>query len=427
MASWWQKTLAMAAGVAGLAAGAYYYFVQRPLPKKKGDHVLEGLHEPVEIIFDRFGVPHIYAENEDDLFFAQGYVHAQDRLWQMELNRRTGSGRLSEIFGEVAIEADRFCRRLGMHRAARAEEARLPEHNRRILDAYARGVNAYIERNKNNLPVEFTLLRFKPAPWQIADSIQWAKMMGWSLGGNWETEIIRARIVARLGAERAARLEAGYDPHHPLIVPPGIEYKGINLGMLEQYEQLKQLSGFGMLGASNNWVVDGTMSTTGSPILCNDPHLGQVIPSIWYECHLVAGEIDVIGASFPGAAGVVIGHNQHIAWGITNAVSDVEDLYIEKFDPQNPYQYEYQGKWEAAQIIREEIVVRGSKTPLIEEVRITRHGPIITSLTSKDVNGQAGQNGSQAEQAEMPLALRWTGLEQCNIVSAFEKLNRATN
>ena len=373
------------------------------------------------------GVPHMYAENEDDLFFAQGYVHAQDRLWQMELNRRTGSGRLSEIFGEVAIEADRFCRRLGMHRAARAEEARLPEHNRRILDAYTRGVNAYIERNKNNLPIEFTLLRFKPAPWQIADSIQWAKMMGWNLGGNWETEIIRARIVARLGAERAARLEAGYDPHHPLIVPPGIEYKGINLGMLEQYEQLKQLSGFGMLGASNNWVVDGTMSTIGSPILCNDPHLGQVIPSIWYECHLVAGDIDVIGASFPGAAGVVIGHNQHIAWGITNAVSDVEDLYIEKFDPQNPYQYEYQGKWEAAQVIREEIVVRGRKTPLTEEVRITRHGPIITSLTSKDVNGQAGQNGSQAEQAELPLALRWPGLEQCNIVSAFEKLNRATN
>ena len=427
MASWWQKTLAMAAGVAGLAAGAYYYFVQRPLPKKKGDLIIEGLHEPVEIIFDRFGVPHIYAENEDDLFFAQGYVHAQDRLWQMEFNRRTGSGRLSEIFGEVAIEADRFCRRLGMHRAARTEEARLPEHNRRILDAYTRGVNAYIERNKNNLPIEFTLLRFKPAPWQIADSIQWAKMMGWNLGGNWETEIIRARIVARLGAERAARLEAGYDPHHPLIVPPGIEYKGINLGMLEQYEQLKQLSGFGMLGASNNWVVDGTMSTIGSPILCNDPHLGQVIPSIWYECHLVAGEIDVIGASFPGAAGVVIGHNQHIAWGITNAVSDVEDLYIEKFDPQNPYQYEYQGKWEAAQIIREEIVVRGRKTPLTEEVRITRHGPIITSLTSKDVNGQAGQNGSQAEQAELPLALRWPGLEQCNIVSAFEKLNRATN
>src|SRR5881227_2275607 len=427
MASWWQKTLVGVAGLAGLAGWAYFMLMRRPLPKVKGELSLQGLHEPVEIITDRYGVPHIYAQNEDDLFFAQGYVHAYERLWQMELNRRISSGRLSEIFGELALETDRFARRLGMHRASSDAAMQLPEHSKRIFDAYAQGVNAFIERNQYKLPVEFTILRFKPEPWRIEDSIQWSKVMGWNLGGNWETEVIRARIVAKLGSERAAKLEAGYDPNHPLIIPPGVEYQGINLGMLEQYEQLKQLSGFGMLGASNNWVVDGTMSTIGSPILCNDPHLGQVIPSIWYECHLVAGDIDVIGASFPGAAGVVIGHNRHIAWGITNAVSDVEDLYIEKFDPQNPYQYEYQGKWEAAQIIREEIVVRGSKTPLIEEVRITRHGPIITSLTSKDVNGQVSQNGSQAEQAELPLALRWTGLEQCNIVSAFEKLNRATN
>jgi penicillin G amidase len=433
MTSWWRRTLALAASVAGLAGGAYYVFVQRPLPKKKGKLDLKGLYEPVEIIFDRYGVPHIYARNEDDLYFAQGYVHAQDRLWQMDFNRRIGSGRLAEIFGEIAIETDRFCRRLGMHRAAAAEAERLPEHSRRILEAYAQGINTYIERNNNNLPNEFTLLRCKPGPWQVADSIQWAKMMGWNLGGNWETEIVRARIVAQMGAKRAAKLEAGYDSTHPLIVPPGVEYKGINLGMLEQYEQLKQLSGFGMLGASNNWVVDGTMSTTGSPILCNDPHLGQAVPSIWYECHLVAGDIDVIGASFPGTAGVVIGHNQHIAWGITNAVSDVEDLYVEKFDPQNPYHYEYQGKWEVAQMIREEITVRGSKTPLVEEVRITRHGPILTSLprsTRVGTDGKTGQNGSQeerVEQTELPLALRWTGLEQCNIISAVAKLNRASN
>ncbi len=429
MASWWQKTIAAAAGLAGLAGGAYYLLVHRPLPKKKGNLVLSGVHEPVEIIFDRYGVPHIYAGNEDDLFFAQGYVHAQDRFWQMELNRRTGSGRLAELFGEIAVETDRFCRRLGMHRAAAEEAARLPEHNRRILESYARGVNAYIQRNKYNLPIEFTILRCKPEPWQIADSIMWAKMMGWNLGGNWETEVIRARVVGHLGAERAAKLEAGYDPRHPLIIPPGVEYKGVNLGMLEQYEQLKQISGFGMIGASNNWVVDGTMTTTGSPILCNDPHLGQAAPSIWYECHLVAGDIDVIGASFPGTAGVVIGHNQHIAWGITNAVSDVEDLYIEKFNPENPHQYEYQGKWEEAQIIREEIKVRGRKTPLVEEVRITRHGPVLTKLTpAGSGNGStARQNGAQAEVAELPLALRWTGLEQCNVISAVEKLNRATN
>jgi penicillin amidase len=427
MTSWWQKTIATAAGLAGLAGGAYYMLMRRPLPQTKGDLHLQGLHETVEVITDRYGVPHIYAQNEDDLFFAQGFVHAQERLWQMELNRRIGSGQLAEIFGEIALETDRFARRLGMHRASAAAAQQLPEHSKRILSAYAQGVNAYIERNRNNLPLEFTFLRFKPAPWQITDTIQWSKMMGWNLGGNWETEVIRARIVARLGAERASKLEAGYDPRHPLIIPPGVEYQGINLGILEQYEQLKQLSGFGTMGGSNNWVVDGTMTTTGLPILCNDPHLGQAAPSIWYECHLVAGDIDVIGASFPGTPGIVIGHNQHIAWGLTNAVSDVEDLYIERFNPQNPSQYEYMGKWEEVQVIREEIKVKGANVPVIEEVHITRHGPILTNIPHPSPGAQPGNNGANAGTNELPLALRWTGLEKHDIISAAQKLNRATN
>jgi penicillin amidase len=427
MANWWQKTLAATASLAGLAGGAYYMLLRRPLPKTRGKLRLQGLHEPVEVITDRYGVPHIYAHNEDDLFFAQGYMHAQERLWQMELNRRIGSGRLSEIFGEIAIEADRFARRLGMHRAAAAAAEQLQPHIQRILGAYARGVNTFIEHNKHHLSIEFKLLRFKPEPWEIAHSIRWGKMMAWNLGSNWETEIIRARIVAKLGAERAAKLEAGYDPNHPLIVPPGVEYQGVNLGMLEQYEALKQLSGFGMMGGSNNWVVDGTMTVTGSPILCNDPHLGQAAPSIWYECHLAAGDIDVVGASFPGTPGIVIGHNQHIAWGITNAVSDVEDLYIEKFHPQNPRLYEYQDKWEEAQVIHEEITVKGSKTPIIEEVRITRHGPILVSIPRPTNGSPADQNGSSADAGELPLGLRWTGLELHAIVSAVQKINRATN
>ena len=207
MATWWQKPLAATAGLAGLAAGAYYMLMRRPLPKTRGKLRLQGLHEPVEVITDRYGVPHMYAHNEDDLFFVQGYIHAQERLWQMELNRRIASGRLSEIFGDIAIEVDRFSRRLGMHRAAAAAEEQLPLHIRRILGAYARGVNTFIEQH--TLSIEFKLLRFKPAPWQIAHSIQWGKMMAWNLGSNWETELIRARIVAKLGAERAAKLESG--------------------------------------------------------------------------------------------------------------------------------------------------------------------------------------------------------------------------
>lgn len=426
MASWWQKTLAASAAVAGVAGGSYYYFFQRPTPRKNGTLIIESLHEPVEILTDRYGVPHIYANNEDDLYFAQGYAHAQDRLWQLELNRRTGSGRLSEIFGEIALEADRFSRRLGMHRSAAEDVARLQGHEKRVLESYARGVNSFMETNSHNLPVEFKLLRFKPEPWKPEDTILWGKMMGWNLGGNWETELIRARLVAKLGAKRASKLEAGYDARHPLITPPGVEYKGINLGLLEQYQQLKELSGFGLMGASNNWVVDGSMTTTGAPILCNDPHLGQAAPSIWYECHLNAGDIDVVGASFPGVPGVIIGHNRHIAWGVTNAVSDVQDLYIEKFNPKNPNQYEFQGKWEEAKLVREEITVKGQKAPIVEEVRVTRHGPILTSIPQK--NGSNTSNGNNPEQpAELPLALRWTGMETYTILTAAYKLNRATN
>jgi len=418
MASRWQKTMAAVAGLAGLAGGAYYLLMHRPLPKINGTLRLAGLHEPVEIVTDRYGVPHIYAHNEDDLYMAQGYVHAQHRLWQMELNRRIGSGRLAEVFGEVALDVDRFSRRLGMHRAAAAGVCTLSAHSRRILESYARGINAFISSHRNNLPIEFTILRIDPAPWQPADSIQWSKMMGWNLGGNWETEVIRAQLVAKLGPERAAKLETGYDPRHPLIIPPGVAYEGANTGMLEEYAVLKQLSGFGLLGGSNNWVVDGSMTTTGAPIVCNDPHLGQAAPSIWFECHLIAGDIDVVGASFPGAPGVVIGHNRHVAWGVTNAVSDVEDLYIEKFNPQNPRQYEFQGRWEEAQVYHEEIKVKGRKEPVIEEVRVTRHGPILTTM-------KGSTNGGETE--ELPLALQWTGLEHNDIITALEKMALATN
>jgi penicillin amidase len=435
MASWWRRALLVAAGLSSIGAlgGAYYWFLRRPLPRTRGKLEFPGLHEPVEIVTDRYGVPHIYAHNEDDLYFAQGYMHAQERLWQMELNRRLGAGRLSELFGEIALETDRFSRRLGMRRSSEEEAQRLPEHDYRVLSAYAYGVNTFIEKNRNRLPIEFTLLGIRPEPWRPVDTIQWGKMMGWNLGGNWETELIRAELVAKLGVERATQLEAGYDPRHPLIVPPGVEYQGVNLGLLEQYQQIQELSGFSRLGGSNNWVVDGTMTATGAPLLCNDPHLGQAAPSIWYECHLVAGDIDVVGASFPGSPGIVIGHNQYIAWGVTNAVSDVQDLYLEKFHPDNPRLYEFQGQWHEAHVVREEIRVKGRKQPVIEEVRITRHGPILTTMKASYSTGgkHERQNGNASSTTqttqEFPVALHWVGLKQLHILSAIQKLNRATN
>ncbi|GCF08869.1 penicillin acylase family protein [Dictyobacter arantiisoli] len=423
MASWWQKTRTQTANVTAFVNSSFE-LARRRAPASSGTQQLTGLHATVEVLTDRFGVPHIYAQNDDDLYYAQGYIHAQQRLWQMDLNRRIGSGRLSEIFGDVTLKTDRFCRRLGMHRIAAAEVSKLNPEDLRIVEAYVRGINSFIEQNSKQLPIEFTLLRYQPEAWKIADVIQWGKLQAWSLSGNWESELIRARLVAKLGVERTAQLEAGYDPQHPLIIPSGVAYQGTNLGLLEQYEQIRNLSGLGSQGGSNNWVVDGSMTQSGSPILCNDPHLEQTTPSIWFECHLISADMDVSGASFPGAPGIIIGRNKHISWGVTNAVSDIQDLYIEKFDPEQPGRYEFAGQWEEAQIFREEIIVKGQDTPCIEEVRVTRHGPIITYMPSL---AQSLANAFEAGTVEQPLALRWTAFDSNTMLTAIRQLNRASN
>ncbi|GCE13389.1 penicillin acylase family protein [Tengunoibacter tsumagoiensis] len=416
MASRWQKTRQSAADLTSLLSGSYDPFTRQSLPRKSGTLHIPGLHSSVTIQTDTYGVPHIYAHNDDDLYFAQGYVHAQDRLWQMEFNRRLASGRLSELFGAPTLEVDRFCRRLGLHRAAQAHLSRLSEHDRHLLEVYSQGVNAYInthsETRIKKLPIEFQRLHTTPVLWEPAATLLWSKLQAWSLSGNWETELIRAQLIEKLGVEQASRLETGDAPSHPLTIPPGVSYRGINPDLLEQSAQIKELSGLGALSSSNSWVVDGTRSQTGKPLLCNDPHLGQAVPSVWYECHLQSPTLNVIGVSFPGNPGIIIGHNDQIAWGITNAVSDVQDLYIERFNAQG--QYEFQDHWEDATIVRESIIVKDQAKPVIEEVYITRHGPILTTFTS-------------TQQSELPLALRWTAFEDCTLPAAIYLLNRATD
>jgi penicillin amidase len=410
MASWWRGALALGAGVAGLAGSAAYLVLRRPLPKVRGEERLPGLEGEVEIIRDALGVPHISANSLADLYFAQGYVHAQDRLWQMELNRRVASGRLSELFGEVTLEADRFLRRIGLRRAAEQDAPLLSDETRRLLNAYLQGVNTFIERYQGRLPVEMVLLRFKPEPWTVVDSLSWGKMMAWNLAGNWESEVLRAKFVAKVGPERAARIEPIYPHGNPLIVPPGADYEGLNTPLLDQYRQMKELVGvLSQSHGSNNWVVDGTRTASGKPMLANDPHLAPQMPSIWYHWHLSAPGLDVTGAGLPGLPGVIIGRNRRIAWGVTNAGPDTQDLYLERFNPENPHQYEYQGAWEEAKVIREEIRVKGKPEPVVEEVIVTRHGPIIT-----------GQ-----EEGGQPMALRWTSHDPATTSEALMGLNRA--
>jgi penicillin amidase len=398
--------LALGAAVGGAVA---YSLLRRSLPASKGVARLKGLDSPVEVIRDRWGVPHIYTGSVRDALFAEGYVHAQDRLWHMELARRAASGSLAEVFGPLALDADRLLRRVGLRRAAEAEADQLTEAMRENLEAYAAGVNAFIEGSTTRLPPEFLFLRFRPEPWTPVDGLAIGKFISWSLSGNWDTEIVRSWIVERLGPEEAARMEPGYPAGAPLIVPPGGACHGLGLPLLEELRKVQDVVGVGR-GGSNNWVVDGQKSATGKPLLANDPHLPLQLPCIWYEVHLNGGGLNVVGVSLPGVPGVVIGHNERIAWGITNTMTDGDDLFVERVNPQNGGQYEYKGEWVDGEVVREEIRVRGRREPVVEEVLVTAHGPII----SPSIPGE-----------DRALALRTVVAEPSQHAQAILLLNRA--
>lgn len=405
--------------VVALIGFGLYWLVMRPLPQTSGSVALPGLSAEVKVVRDKWGVPHITASNASDLFMAQGYVHAQDRLWQMEFHRRIGAGRLSEVLGEAALEQDRFLRTLGLRRAAAEEVGMLSPEDKQILESYARGVNAFISTHKDNLPVEFTLLGFSPAPWEVLDSLTWGKVMAFDLGANYSREILRAALVDRLGAANAIALMSPTGTgteKTPIIIPAGVSYKGFDraLALLDVQAGVSALSGGDIAGrGSNNWVVSGAKSVTGKPILSNDPHLSIRNPSIWYEIELNGGGYHVTGVSFAGTPGVISGHNERIAWGVTNVEGDTQDLFIEKLNPANPNQYEFRGKWEDLKIYQEEIKIKGKPTETLE-VKETRHGPLLNGV-SKSLKGSA------------PMALQWTALRPTPLISAVLKYNRASN
>lgn len=385
------------------------------LPRINGELKLLGLNESVEVFRDRWGIPHIHAQDLNDLFFVQGYVHAQDRLWQMEFNRRLVAGRLSEVFESSTIPVDRWMRTLTMRHVAEYEVNLLDGSARVNLQAYADGINARIALGR--LPIEFSLLRYKPEPWIIADTLAWIKMMSWGLSVNWESELLRAKLIDRMGPELAAELEPPHLARWPYIVPPGADYSHIGESALERAYASRPFTGpspYEGLG-SNNWALSGTRTVSGKPIFANDMHLPINIPAIWYENHLAAGDLNVTGVSFPGIPGVISGHNGHVAWGFTNGFPDVQDIYMERLQRTGDgrVQAEYNGAWEDVNVLHERIDVKGSST-ITEEVIITRHGPIINSL-APDLTG------------EQPLALRWTSLEPDTMVHGIFEMAHARN
>jgi penicillin G amidase len=371
-----RRTLATLFVLFILLAGGGYVVLRSSLPQLAGRIAVPGLHAEVTIARDADGVPTIAAGSDNDLAFGLGFVHAQDRLFQMEVQRRYAAGRLAEIFGGAAVPIDTQMRVLGLYRSAEAAWPKLSPAVRSGIEAYCAGVNAYVAAHGLVLPPEFVMLRFKPEKWTPADTLVWGKLMDFQLGGNYRGELLRARLAQTVSAEDMAFLYPDYPKDGPTTLAALAPlYRRLPLASL--YAALP--AGLGPQYASNNWVVDGAHSVSGKPLLANDPHLGFSAPGTWYLARLKTPGREIAGATVAGNPMVVIGHNDKIAWGFTTTTADIEDLFIEKLDPNDPTQYlTPDGK--AAFTSREEIIAVRGAAPVTLTVRATRHGPVISDM-----------------------------------------------
>ncbi|MDH5163592.1 penicillin acylase family protein [Heyndrickxia oleronia] len=406
----WTKITAWIVAIIIVLIAAIYFganaFIARSLPKTEGEIHLSGLKEKVEIIRDKDGVPHIRAKNDHDLYMAQGYVQAQDRLFQMDLSRRQASGELSEVVGSAAIDKDKYFRALGLRRAAVASYDQYSNQAKDTLNWFAEGVNAFIKELDENgkWPIEFKILGYKPKEWTPTDSLTIGKYMAFDLGGHWEDQAFRYYLLQNFSEEKAYDLFPSYPKDAPYIISKD------TLNLEKSFASAVIPHEF---NGSNNWVVSGEKTKSGKPILADDPHLSLSTPSIWYQMHLKGPDTNVSGVIFAGIPGIILGHNEEIAWGVTNTGPDVQDLYIEKRNPTNKNQFLYNEKWEDAEVIKEPIKVKDQKT-IDYNVIVTRHGPIISEF--------AADSGK-----DTVLSLQWTALQPSNELEAILKMNRAKN
>jgi penicillin amidase len=371
-----------------------YFFISKP--KYKGSLSLERLQGEVKIITDRWGVSHIFAENEADVFFACGFIHANERMWQMDITRRAGYGRLSELFGEALLERDKYARLMGLKEAALRDYEKMPADMKAFLASYCRGINAWLDSRKWKWPPEFTLLRYRPEPWIPMDSLIIKQVMALLLSTDFPSEAVRSNLIYRAGQERALQiLEEG-------VVAPSFQVEKTSLARLMDLVYPQQ---------SNNWILSGDRTVTGKPLLANDPHLEINVPPVWYEIHLQCPSLNVIGVSLPGLPWVIIGHNDHIAWGLSNSTVDSQDLYIEKFNETRDMYWE-KGGWMPLVRKEEVIHIQGKKEPERLEVLWTARGPVISP---------------HIIESENPISLKWTIHEGNRVFDAVYLLNKAKN
>lgn len=398
----------------------YWWRMSRPAPRLEGRVPGNFLDAPAEVLRDKHGVPHLYAESEADLLRLLGWTHAQDRLWQMEHSRRIAAGRLAEVFGSAALEADRFSRIVGFRRLAEQELAGLDDATRQRLQWYVDGVNAYMAGHSGRLAAELNLLRVPPEPWTPVDSLAFLKALAWSMSTNWERELNRFQLLTTLDAYTAADLEPEYPAASP-IVGEGVgstaalrlaETAGLLLSQMDNVRTWLRASGAG----SNSWVVAPSRSLNRRALLCSDPHLPAQLPAMLYEVHLHCPDYAAAGATFPGLPGIFYGHNVTIAWGMANALVDTQDLYVEQAAPGVTGAFLHAGAAEPAQVVEEVIQVRHG-APHRERVVITRHGPLLSGfIPSSDGSTNA---------AALPLAVQWAGAAPGQTLRSLFALLRA--
>jgi penicillin amidase len=376
LARWLALSVAGVVLLSLVAAAGGYLWLRGSLPQVDGAIEVAGLGAPVAIVRDQWAIPHIKADSLLDAAFALGFVHAQDRLWQMEFQRRLGAGRLAEILGAGALPSDRFMRTLGLYHQAEASLAHLAPDTLAWLEAYAAGVNAFLATRSGPLPPEFLLLgHAEIAPWRPADSLVWLRVMALDLATNYGDELARARLARRLSPEQIADVWPSYPANAPITL--------VELARAVPWDELAAVLPEGAAGAlgSNAWVVGPGRSTTGGALLANDPHLRLQAPGVWYLAHLETPEGPLIGATLPGLPAVVLGHNGSIAWGFTNTGADTQDLFVERVDRTDPGRYLTPGG-PTPFATRQELIEVAGGAPVTLTVRATRHGPVISDLLS---------------------------------------------
>ena len=406
--------------VAALAAAFFFrYQLHKSFPQTSGTLNVPGLLAPVRIARDEYGVPSIDAANEHDAMVALGVVHAQDRLWQMDMQRRAAQGRLSELFGAVTVPFDRMFRIVGLRRISEAIERQLPDETRRRLQWYSDGVNAWRIATTGALPIEFDLLRYDPEPWTPLHSILVSRLLAWELNLSWWTDVTYGSLASRLGMDMVTEILPWFPTSVPPTVPAEVwrRYAEAGTQYMTIAQDYRRFMGRPLaLGGSNAWAIAPSKSTTGGAILANDTHLHLSLPGQWYELGFSAPGVRVHGMTIPGVPGVVVGRNDSIAWGVTNLMADDADFFLERIDEADSGKFWYDNRWRQLTVLEEDIQVRNDTARTLK-IRLTHNGPIIT-----DIRTQLTHNVPP-----FVASMRWTGAEPDDQIGTFMRLNRARN